>query len=74
MPSVVLDISLSAEQLQEVYRGHANRVLAHARDGRRVSLPVHHLRPFLTHSGINGSFELQFSESGQLISLRRLGA
>lgn len=73
MPSLVLDIALSAERLQAIYRGHANRIMAQSRDGRRVSLPAHHFRPFLTHTGIHGSFELEFSLEGELLSLRRLG-
>jgi hypothetical protein len=73
MPSLVLDIALSAERVQAIYSGHANRIMAQSRDGRRVSLPAHHFRPFLTHTGIHGSFELEFSLEGELLSLRRLG-
>ncbi|MGH8355304.1 MAG: DUF2835 family protein, partial [Pseudomonas sp.] len=40
MPSLVLDIALSAERLRAVYQGRANRVLLLSRDGRRVSLPA----------------------------------
>lgn len=72
MPSLVLDIALSAERLRVVYQGRANRIQALGRDGRRVSIPSHHFRPFLTHEGIYGSFELQFNEEGELLSLRRL--
>lgn len=72
MPGLVIDIALSAERLLAVYRGDANRVLLHSRDGRRVSLPAHHLRPFLDHHGVNGTFELEFSASGELVHLRRL--
>lgn len=72
MPSLVLDLVLSAERLLAVYQGRANRVVANSRDGRRVSLPAHHLRPFLTRDGVHGAFVLEFSASGQLLSLRRL--
>jgi hypothetical protein len=72
MPSLVLDIALSAERLQAIYRGNANRIMAQSRDGRRVSLPAHHLRPYLTHAGIYGSFVLEFSNTGELLSLRPL--
>lgn len=72
MPSLVLDIALSAERLRVVYQGRANRIQALSRDGRRVSIPAHHFRPFLTHEGIYGSFELQFNAEGELQSLRRL--
>src|SRR3990167_7173142 len=46
MPSLELDIALYAERLRAVYQGQANRVLLRSRDGRKVSLPAHHLRPF----------------------------
>ncbi|HEX5843311.1 MAG TPA: DUF2835 domain-containing protein [Pseudomonas sp.] len=72
MPSLVLDIALSAERLLAVYQGRANRILVHSRDGRRVSVPAHHFRPFLTREGVYGSFELEFSVAGELLSLRRL--
>jgi hypothetical protein len=73
MPSLVLDIALSAERMRAVYQGRANRIVVHSRDGRRVSLPAHHFRQFLTHEGVYGSFELEFSGTGELLSLRRLG-
>lgn len=73
MPGLVIDIALPAERLLAVYRGVANRVLVPSRDGRRVSLPAHHLRPFLDHRGVYGTFELEFSATGELIQLKRLG-
>lgn len=72
MPGLVFDIALSAEKLLAVYRGEANRVLLFSRDGRRVSLPAHHLRPFLDHRGVNGTFRLEFSDAGELLDLQRL--
>ena len=73
MPSLVLDIALPAEKLLAVYQGRANRILIKSREGRRVSLPAHHLRPLLTTSGVFGSFEIEFSSEGKLLRLRPLG-
>lgn len=73
MPSLVLDIALPAEKLLAVYQGRANRILIKSREGRRVSLPAHHLRPCLTTSGVFGSFEIEFSSEGKLLRLRPLG-
>lgn len=73
MPSLVFDIALTAERMRAVYQGRANRIVVQSRDGRRVSVPAHHFRPFLTHDGVYGSFELEFSAAGELLSLRRLG-
>ncbi len=61
MPTLVLDIALPAERLLAVYQGQANRILVRSREGKRVSLPAQHLRPFL-----------HFAEQGQLLGLRRL--
>ncbi len=72
MPSLILDIALSDDQLRAVYQGHANRIMLRSRDGRRVSLPAHHLRPFLTHHGVQGAFVMDFSPAGELLALRRL--
>lgn len=72
MPSLVLDIALTTERFLAVYQGRANRVLLHSRDGRKVSLPAHHLKPFLRHDGIHGSFELEFNHQGELLELRPL--
>jgi len=70
---LVVDIAVPAERYLAWYRGYADRVLMHSRDGRRVSLPAHHLRPFLTHDGIYGSFLMRFTSDGKLVSLQRLG-
>ncbi|WP_271411753.1 DUF2835 domain-containing protein [Pseudomonas sp. Q1-7] len=72
MPSLVLDISLTADEFLAVYQGRANRVLLRSRDGRKVSLPAHHLRAHLDHAGVCGTFVLDFSADGKLLNLRRL--
>jgi hypothetical protein len=72
MASLLFDLALSAERMLAVYQGRANRILVQSRDGRRVSVPAHHFRPFLTHEGVYGCFELEFNQAGQLLSLRRL--
>lgn len=72
MPHLLLDIALPAERFLAYYQGQANRVLMRSREGRTVSLPAHHLRPFLTRDGIHGSFRLEFAENGQLQRLVRL--
>ncbi len=72
MPSLIMDIALSGERLQAIYGGRANRVLLRSRDGPRVNLPAHHLRPFIGHDGVHGTFRLDFSEDGRLLALQRL--
>ncbi|MEH6388374.1 MULTISPECIES: DUF2835 domain-containing protein [Pseudomonas] len=72
MQQLIFDLSLPAERFLEWYRGTARRVTMLSRDGRRISLPAHHLRRFLTHEGIYGSFRMTFTADGQLLSLERI--
>lgn len=72
MQKLTVHLALPAERYLAWYRGQAGRVLMHARDGRSISLPAHHLRPFLSHEGVYGSFELTFTDDGKLVSLERV--
>ena len=72
MQELILDLALPAERYLAWYRGQAGRVMMNSRDGRRVSLPAHHLRPFLSHEGVYGSFVMRFTAEGKLVSLERL--
>ncbi|MEZ2746460.1 DUF2835 domain-containing protein [Halopseudomonas bauzanensis] len=73
MQELIIDLALPAERYLAWYRGQAGRVVMRSRDGRSVSLPAHHLRPFLTHEGVYGSFVMRFTREGKLVSLERLG-
>lgn len=73
MQELIIDLALPAERYLAWYRGQAGRVMMRSRDGRSVSLPAHHLRPFLTHEGVYGSFVMRFTGEGKLVSLERLG-
>ena len=73
MQELIIDLALPAERYLAWYRGQAGRVVMRSRDGRSVSLPAHHLRPFLTHEGVYGSFVMRFTSEGKLDSLERLG-
>lgn len=73
MQELIIDLALPAERYLAWYRGQAGRVVMRSRDGRSVSLPAHHLRPFLSHEGVYGSFVMRFTDEGKLVSLERLG-
>ncbi|WP_185268506.1 DUF2835 domain-containing protein [Halopseudomonas xiamenensis] len=72
MQELIIDVALPAERYLAWYRGDAKRVLMRSRDGRSISLPAHHLRPFLTHEGVYGSFVMRFTSEGKMVSLERL--
>ena len=65
-------LALSSEAFLHYYRGTAGAVNVQAEDGRRIQLPASSLRPFVTHEGIRGWFEIAFDERNKLIELSRL--
>ncbi|MEW7977639.1 MAG: DUF2835 domain-containing protein [Candidatus Sedimenticola endophacoides] len=65
-------LAISAERYLRYYRGRARSVQAVLEDGRQVRFPASALRPFVTHEGIHGCFELTLDERNRLLGLRRL--
>lgn len=43
-----------------------------ATDGRRVQIPAHHFRRYVTHDGVHGEFEMLLDASQRIIALRRV--
>jgi hypothetical protein len=68
---IVLDLSISRQELARYYAGHAQAVLARARDGRRVRFPVRVLRSSVTHAGVHGTFALTV-DGNRLVRFERI--
>jgi hypothetical protein len=66
-------VHLSAEKYQAYYQGHANAVVVRAYDGRTLQFPANVLRPFLTHKGIYGEFEVEIDHNNKLQNIQRVG-
>lgn len=73
MKRIVVDITIPADEFIRHYQVSGAVVVARSRDGRMVRFPANILQSFVTHSGISGSFEIQFDTSGKFSSIRRLG-
>ena len=71
--SLCVRLSIPADRMLAYYRNDAEQVLATAIDGRTVQFPAATLRPFVTHAGVNGLFEIAFDENSRLIAMRRVG-
>ena len=71
MSTVHFSLSISSEQYLAHYQGYAHSVSVIGVDGRRIEFPAEHLRPFLTHTGINGRFEIEFDQQHRFVALRR---
>lgn len=74
MSFVIFDLQVSAEQYQRWYGGAAQNVMVTARDGRKVQFPARVLQPFVSHSGVRGTFAIYFDEDHRYKDIRRLNA
>ncbi len=72
MQQVTLNLYISADEYLKLYRGQAHYASARALDGRKVRFPAHILKPYVTHEGIRGLFEICFDGQGKFLSIRRL--
>ncbi|MDO3382209.1 DUF2835 domain-containing protein [Gilvimarinus algae] len=70
--AVILNLTISAEKLERWYEGSAREVLAYSVDGRKIRFPVSILRPFVTHSGIRGRFQIVFDGDNRFKSIHRI--
>lgn len=70
--SVTLGLSLSADQMLKLYEGSARDVVALDDDGQTVRFPAAILRPYVTHSGVQGRFRIRFDAAGRFAGIERL--
>lgn len=69
---ISFSINLSYDKFLQVYQGHAKHVVTKAYDGRTLQFPAEILKPYLTHSGIQGRFVIYFDENNKFKSLEKL--
>ncbi len=72
MKKMRFSLSISAEQYQSYYRGSAKFVRVQTEDGRSLKFPASELQKFILHDGIQGRFEIIFSDQHKLLSLNKL--
>ena len=72
MHDIIVDLFIPADEFIALYQGRAENVLARSRDGRRVAFPARILQPYVTHSGIKGSFLIQFDAQFRFQRIQRL--
>ena len=65
-------LQLSHEEFLHYYRGQANAILVRAEDGRRLQIPANRFRPFITHDGLHGRFEIELDEHNKLLGICRI--
>lgn len=72
MKNIIVSLSISAEEYQRLYEGSAKTVFAHSIDGRSIRFPAGILRPFVLHTGVRGTFQINFDEDNRFHSIERL--
>lgn len=70
--SIQFQLSITADKYLAFYQGTAQDVLVRSIDNRNIRFPANTLRPFLTHNGIFGLFEIYFDHNNKLIKLEKI--
>ena len=71
METLLCDIDLPATAIAGMYAGTVRFIQARARDGRQVRFPVRALQPFVTRTGVCGTFALTIDAEQRLHSVCR---
>lgn len=66
-------MKLSSKECLDYYQGHYKYVQVVSETGKRIQLPAHHIRKFVTPNGINGYFKLLLSGDNKFIDLVQIG-
>jgi len=65
-------LELTSEQCLGYYQGIIRYILVQAESGERVQISADHFRPFISHSGLSGRFELTTTEMGKFMALKKI--
>ena len=66
-------LNFSSAQVMALYQGQIRRVSVISEQGLRIEFEASHLRPFISHSGVQGRFRLRTDENHRFIDLARIG-
>lgn len=72
MSSIYVQLNIPADEFQRLYEGTAKTVNARSLDGRTVKFPASILRPFVTYSGISGTFAIHFTEENRFKHIEKI--
>jgi len=72
LKNIIVSLAISAEEFQRLYQGSVKTVFAQSIDGRNIRFPATILRPFVLHTGVRGTFQINFDEDNRFQSIQRL--
>ena len=73
MKRIQVSLSISRDEYMKWYQGAASAVHATDTSGKKVRFPANILRPFITHTGIKGTFVIYFDDNNKFKDIRRIG-
>jgi len=72
MPKMIFSLNIAPEKYRSYYEGAARAVSVQAEDGRRLQFPAAELQQYVTHSGVQGRFEIEFSDEYKLLKISKI--
>lgn len=70
MPSLILDLNITADAMLDYYRGRARVVIVTAASGQTVQFPAQALQAHVRKDGVHGRFELVFDDQQRFVGLK----
>ena len=67
-----IHLNIPPEEWQRLYRGKAKQVRCQSLEGVTIRFDANHLRSFVSHSGVQGTFELKIDNQHRFLSIRKL--
>jgi len=65
-------IHINQQQYLRYYQGSASTVQVYSECGQLLRFPASRLRPFLTHTGISGRFQMTVNAENRFLDLKKL--
>jgi hypothetical protein len=72
MPHSVFSLQLTKRQLVPFYNGSRSRIMVKTEAGSTISLPWRVLQPYVTTSGLSGSFVITYDATGKWKEIRKM--
>ena len=72
MQKMRFTLDISPEKFQRYYEGSARFVHVLTDDGRTLGFPLTAIQKYVTHTGIQGYFEIVFDDQFKLVELKKI--
>lgn len=69
---VIIDLNIPEQELMKYYRDGITTVVARDIQGKVIRFPAGILRQFVTSSGVNGTFVIEYNQQGKLINIKNM--